>query len=177
MVYELSPTRLQLWPLSLVPTLILSIAPTLTSLRIVFLCSTVKLLGMNFEIQLEVLNLSYTSVGNEDLYVISKRCRRLLQLSMQNCKNITIEGVIHVVKNCPQLGEINLHHCHKVNANAVVSMVRLRPSFLSEPWNVSFFFFEIYYFEKLLTCLSYCWDLTSLEIKIFFMLRFNLLRN
>jgi F-box and leucine-rich repeat protein 2/20 len=96
-------------------------------------CSIVKLQGMNFEVQLEVLNLSYTSVGSEDLYVISKRCPRLLQLSLQNCKNITIEGVIHVVKNCRQIGEINLHHCHKVSADAVVSMVRLRPSFLSEP--------------------------------------------
>jgi len=91
-------------------------------------CSIVKLLGMNFEAQLEVLNLSYTRVGDEDLYVISKRCPRLLQLSLQNCENITIEGVIHVVKNCTQLREINLHHCHEVNANVVVSMVRLRPS-------------------------------------------------
>jgi len=81
-------------------------------------CSIVKLLGMNFGAQLEVLNLSYTSVGDEDLYVIAKRCSRLLQLSLQNCENITIEGVIHVVKNCTQLREINLHHCDEVNAFA-----------------------------------------------------------
>ncbi|RHN58295.1 putative leucine-rich repeat domain, L domain-containing protein [Medicago truncatula] len=40
--------------------------------------SRVNLLGMNFEVpKLEVLNLSYTNIDDEKLYVTSKNCREL----------------------------------------------------------------------------------------------------
>ncbi|XP_058734374.1 F-box/LRR-repeat protein 14-like [Vicia villosa] len=82
-------------------------------------CSRVKLLvGMNFEVpKLEVLNLSLTRVDDETLYAISKGCRGLLQLYLENCDCITKKGVKHVVENCTQLREINLRDCHKVPAN------------------------------------------------------------
>ncbi|GAU49163.1 hypothetical protein TSUD_407100 [Trifolium subterraneum] len=67
-------------------------------------CSKVKLLEMNFEVpKLKVLNLSYTNADDETLYVISKSCRGLLQLSLKDCTNVTEKGMEHVVENCTQL--------------------------------------------------------------------------
>ncbi|GAU49166.1 hypothetical protein TSUD_407130 [Trifolium subterraneum] len=67
-------------------------------------CSKVKLLEMNFEVpKLKVLNLSYTNVDDETLYVISKSRRGLLQLSLKDCTNVTEKGMEHLVENCMQL--------------------------------------------------------------------------
>jgi hypothetical protein len=53
-------------------------------------CSKVKLLGLNFKVyNLEVLNLSYTTVDDEALFVISKSCRGLVQLSVKGCYIVT----------------------------------------------------------------------------------------
>jgi len=72
-------------------------------------CSIVNLLGINFLVpKLEVLDLSYTKVDDEQLCVISKNCCGLLQLFLKNCSNITEKGVKHVVENCTQLKEIYL---------------------------------------------------------------------
>jgi F-box/leucine-rich repeat protein 2/20 len=57
------------------------------------------------------LNLSYTQVDDETLYVISKSCRGLLQLSLEDCYFVTEKGVNHVVENCTQLREINWNDC------------------------------------------------------------------
>ncbi|AES86373.2 putative leucine-rich repeat domain, L domain-containing protein [Medicago truncatula] len=92
-------------------------------------CSKVKLRGLNFEVlKLEVLNLSYTGVDNEELYLISKSCRGLLQLLLEHCYYVTKRGVNHVVENCTQLREINLKNCYKVHKNIVDSMILSRPS-------------------------------------------------
>ncbi|XP_004491924.2 F-box/LRR-repeat protein 14-like [Cicer arietinum] len=95
-------------------------------------CSGVdQLVGMNFEVpQLEVLNLSHASVNDETLYDISKCCSGLLQLLVENCREVTEKGVKHVVENCTKLREINLKGCNKVHANAddVASIVISRPS-------------------------------------------------
>lgn len=113
-------------------------------------------------------------VDDEALYEISKRCPELLQLSLQNCSNITIKGVIHVVKNCTQLREINLYRCHEVNAKAVVSMVLLRPSlrkiaappdFPLSDENRKFFSSHGCLLEWTLKCkMLFCWDLLLKEI-------------
>ncbi|KEH36045.1 putative leucine-rich repeat domain, L domain-containing protein [Medicago truncatula] len=92
-------------------------------------CSRVKLHGMNFEVlKLEVLNLSHTRVDDEKLYVISKSCRGLLQLSLESCLYVTQKGVKHVVENCTQLRVINLRYCYKVHADFVASIVFSRSS-------------------------------------------------
>jgi len=92
-------------------------------------CSIVRL-EMDFEVpKLEVLNLSYTKVDDEALYMISKSCCGLLKLSLQNCYDVTKKGVKHVVENCTQLRMIRLDGCHKVNGIVVASMVSSRPSF------------------------------------------------
>jgi hypothetical protein len=92
-------------------------------------CRGVNLRRLNFEfLKLEVLNLSFTSIDDETLYVISKSCRGLLQLVLLCCYHITKNGVMHVVKYCTQLKEINLAKCRKVPADVVASMVFLRPS-------------------------------------------------
>nr|XP_027188654.1 F-box/LRR-repeat protein 4-like [Cicer arietinum] len=95
-------------------------------------CSGVnRLVGMNFEVpQLQVLNLSHASVNDETLYDISKCCSGLLQLLVENCREVTEKGVKHVVENCTKLREINLKSCNKVHANAddVASIVISRPS-------------------------------------------------
>ncbi|RHN51614.1 putative leucine-rich repeat domain, L domain-containing protein [Medicago truncatula] len=76
-------------------------------------CSIVNLLGINFLVpKLEVLDLSYTKVDDEQLFVISKNCCGLLQLLLKNCANITEKGVKHVVENCKQLKEIYLGDIH-----------------------------------------------------------------
>ncbi|XP_045832157.1 F-box protein At-B-like [Trifolium pratense] len=63
-------------------------------------CSKVKLLEMNFEVpKLEVLNLSYTNVDNETLYVISTSCRGLLQLSLEGCTKVTEMGLKQMLEN------------------------------------------------------------------------------
>ncbi|KAK2432265.1 F-box/LRR-repeat protein [Trifolium repens] len=85
----------------------------------------VNLHGINFEFpRLEVLNLCHTKVDDETLYIISKSCRRLLQLLLKHCCNVTEKGVKHVVENCTQLKEINLVGCLKVNANVVAVFSR-----------------------------------------------------
>jgi F-box/leucine-rich repeat protein 2/20 len=57
------------------------------------------------------LNLSHTQVDDETLYVISKSCRGLLQLSLEDCYFVTEKGVNHVVENCTQLKDINWNDC------------------------------------------------------------------
>ncbi|XP_045830802.1 F-box/LRR-repeat protein 2-like [Trifolium pratense] len=92
-------------------------------------CSRVKFIRVNFKVpKLEVLDLSFTKVGDETLYFISKNCCGLLQLFLSNCYALTKKGVEHVVKNCTQLREFNLNGCDKVNADIVAFMVFSRPS-------------------------------------------------
>ncbi|KEH28631.1 putative leucine-rich repeat domain, L domain-containing protein [Medicago truncatula] len=91
-------------------------------------CSKIELHGMNFEVpNLEVLNLSRTSVDDETLYMISQSCRGLLQLLLRSCY-VTERGVNYVIENCTQLREINLRGCCKVHASFVASMLLSRPS-------------------------------------------------
>ncbi|CAJ2656366.1 unnamed protein product [Trifolium pratense] len=85
-------------------------------------CSRVKLHRMNFEFPtLEVLNLSYTKVDDITLYVISKCCRGLLKLLLEDCYYVTEKGVKLVVKNCTQLREINFEYCRNVKSSVVES--------------------------------------------------------
>jgi len=66
------------------------------------------------------LNLSYTGVDDEALYI--------LQLLLKACDHVTEKGVKHVVENCTQLREINLQNCGKVHGNIVDELVVSRPS-------------------------------------------------
>ncbi|CAJ2640294.1 F-box/LRR-repeat protein [Trifolium pratense] len=92
-------------------------------------CVGVKLLGMNFEVpKLKVLDLSYTLVDDETLYIISKNCCGLLQLELKCCYHVTEKGVMHVLDNCTQLREINLGYCPRVHYNIVDKMVLSKPS-------------------------------------------------
>jgi len=101
-------------------------------------CSRIGLGRMNFEVpKLEVLNLSHTSVDDETLYATSKSCCGLLQLLLENCRNVTGKGVMHVAKNCMQLTEVNLRHCYNVHADVVDSIIYSRPSLrkiITPPW-------------------------------------------
>jgi len=92
-------------------------------------CLSLKSLGTNFYLpDLEVLNLTYTKVDDEALYIISNRCPALLELVLLLCDHITNKGVMHVVNNCTQLREISLNSCPNVQAKIVASMVVSRPS-------------------------------------------------
>jgi hypothetical protein len=92
-------------------------------------CIGLKLSEINFEVpELRVLNLSYTRVDDESLYVISKSCRGLLKLVLNNCCDVTEKGVKHVAKNCKKLREISLRGCYRVDADVVGSIVSSRPS-------------------------------------------------
>ncbi|RHN77825.1 putative leucine-rich repeat domain, L domain-containing protein [Medicago truncatula] len=90
-------------------------------------CSPVNLLEINFEVpKLEVLNLSYTDVNDETLYVTSMNCRGLLHLLQKNCYHVTSNGLKRVVENCTHLKEIDLRGCDKLNANVVASVASSR---------------------------------------------------
>ncbi|CAL5214429.1 unnamed protein product [Lathyrus oleraceus] len=92
-------------------------------------CSQVKLHEMNFEVpKLKVLSLSCTRADDKTLYVISKNCFGLLQLILRNYRDVTKEGIIHVVKHCTQLRKINLAYCSKLLPNIIDEMVFSRPS-------------------------------------------------
>ncbi|XP_058734085.1 SCF E3 ubiquitin ligase complex F-box protein grrA-like [Vicia villosa] len=92
-------------------------------------CIKVRPIKMNFVIpQLEVLNLSGTSVDDKTLYQISKNCVGLLKLFLISCKYVTENGVMHVLGKCRQLKNIILARCDKVNADVVLSMLSPRPS-------------------------------------------------
>ncbi|GAU46514.1 hypothetical protein TSUD_285960 [Trifolium subterraneum] len=78
-------------------------------------CSRVKLHGMNFVVpKLEVLNLSYTKVDDETLYIISKNCCGLLQLLLEHCNDVTEKGVKHVAENCTQMRKIKIENSSRV---------------------------------------------------------------
>ncbi|KEH19308.1 F-box/RNI superfamily protein [Medicago truncatula] len=80
--------------------------------------SRMKLRGMNFKVpKLEVLNLSHTKVDDEALYVISKSCRRLLQLLLERCCDVTEKGEKYVVENCTQLIELNIMGCDNCSSS------------------------------------------------------------
>ena len=53
--------------------------------------------------KLEVLNLSKSRIDDEVLYAISKFCPQLQQLDVENCRDITEDGVRLVVVNCRHL--------------------------------------------------------------------------
>nr|KYP42821.1 F-box/LRR-repeat protein 4 [Cajanus cajan] len=92
-------------------------------------CSGVRLTGLNFEVRkLEELNLSRSGIDDEALSVISKCCRWLLQLDLENCSRVTAKGVRQMVENCTQLREISLVSCYEVEASIVAWMVFSRPS-------------------------------------------------
>ncbi|CAJ2656514.1 unnamed protein product [Trifolium pratense] len=94
-------------------------------------CPKLELLGMNFQVpQLEILNLSMSTIGDETLYMISKNFSRLRQLILEMCSHITEKGVGQVVKNCTQLREINIEYCRNVGADVGfwLAMVCSRPS-------------------------------------------------
>ncbi|RHN54844.1 putative RNA-directed DNA polymerase [Medicago truncatula] len=87
------------------------------------------LFEMNFVVpKLEVLNLSRSATDDETLYAISKSCRGLLQLDLENCYAVTGKGVRQVVEKCTKLREINLRDCQNVADNVVSLMVLSRPS-------------------------------------------------
>ena len=92
-------------------------------------CAGLTLFEIEFEVsKLEVLDLSESRIGDEALSVISKRCRGLLHLNLQNCFNVTAKGVKVVVENCRGLRQINLKRCNKVAADIVAWMVFSRPT-------------------------------------------------
>ncbi|XP_058757962.1 uncharacterized protein LOC131631198 [Vicia villosa] len=92
-------------------------------------CVEVRRIKINFvALQLEVLNLSGTSVNDETLYEISKSCCGLLQLLLISCKYVTEKGVMRVVQKCRQLKKIYLKCCDKVNVDAVISIISSNPS-------------------------------------------------
>jgi F-box and leucine-rich repeat protein 2/20 len=92
-------------------------------------CLGMKLRRMNFDVpKLEVLNLSDTNVDDESLCVISKCCRGLLQLVLDDCAVVTEMGVKHALEKCTQLREINLKYGPKVCGDVLASLIFSRPS-------------------------------------------------
>jgi hypothetical protein len=92
-------------------------------------CHRLKLRQMNSVVsKLEVLNLSQTTVDDETLCVISKRCCGPFQLLLNSCCDVTEKGVKNVAENCTQLRKIILRRCYNVHPDVVASMIFSRPS-------------------------------------------------
>jgi hypothetical protein len=93
-------------------------------------CSIFLHRKMNFQVpKLELLNLSYSTVDDQSLNVISDSCRGILQLLLKYCDHVTHNGVNCVLQNCTQLREINLNGVKdNILHFNVDSMVLLRPS-------------------------------------------------
>lgn len=92
-------------------------------------CAGLMLFEINFDLpKLEVLNLSESRIGDEALSIISKTCCGLTHLDLQNCFNVTANGVKQVVENCRGLREINLKCCNKVSGDIIPWMVSSMPS-------------------------------------------------
>lgn len=90
---------------------------------------SVKGLKMNIALhQLEMLDLSDTSVDDKTLFEISKSCFGLLKLLLIFCDYVTEKRVMHLTKNDKQLKEIYLTDCAKVNVDVVVSILSSRAS-------------------------------------------------
>jgi F-box/leucine-rich repeat protein 2/20 len=88
-----------------------------------------KPFSIDFEISnLEVLNMSHSTIDDEELYGISKILPRLLQLDLGHFYDVTDKGVRLAVENCTHLREINLRHCRKMSTNIVSSVIFSRPS-------------------------------------------------
>jgi F-box/leucine-rich repeat protein 2/20 len=88
-----------------------------------------KPFSIDFEASnLEVLNLSHSTIDDEELYEISKIFPRLLQLDLEHCYDVTDKGVRLAVENYTHLREINLRHCRKVSINIVSLTIFSRPS-------------------------------------------------
>ncbi|KAI9089560.1 hypothetical protein K1719_029165 [Acacia pycnantha] len=87
-------------------------------------CAAVTGFEIGFELpKLEVMNLSHSRIDDEALSTVSKTCCGLTHLELQNCFNVTSNGVRCVVGKCSRLREINLKHCNKVCADIIPWMV------------------------------------------------------
>uniref|UniRef100_A0A1J3IX32 F-box/LRR-repeat protein 2 n=1 Tax=Noccaea caerulescens TaxID=107243 RepID=A0A1J3IX32_NOCCA len=100
----------------------------LTSLNISG-CSGISCLGaVDFELpKLESLRACGTSIDDESLHMISKRCRGLLHLDLEGCLNVRSRGVKEVVQSCMRLREINLNYC-EADGGIFIWMVCANPS-------------------------------------------------
>ncbi|MED6131389.1 hypothetical protein PIB30_009611 [Stylosanthes scabra] len=83
---------------------------------------------INFKVPtLFVLNLSRSSISNEELSQISKSCCNLKELDLDYCDKITTSGVKQVVNNCKELRMITLWNCENVSCDIIDWMVLTRP--------------------------------------------------
>ncbi|KAM1412934.1 hypothetical protein FF1_025235 [Malus domestica] len=73
--------------------------------------------------KLTVLKWMRSGIDDEALAMIGKRCPSLQKLNLAGSGSLTSEGVKGVVKNCKRLREINLWHCKNVSADIVSWMV------------------------------------------------------
>lgn len=89
----------------------------------------IKELEIDFVVsQLEILNLSGSSIEDEALSMISRRFPGLLLLDIQNCWCVTAKGVREVVENCRAMKELNLKNCDLVDDDFVVGVKSSSPS-------------------------------------------------
>ncbi|XP_059303516.1 F-box/LRR-repeat protein 3-like [Lycium ferocissimum] len=72
-------------------------------------CQLIKNIGRGAELpNLEVINAAGSALSDEGLAMIGSRCSRLLKLNLDNCEEVTAEGIQAMVQNCKSLREVNL---------------------------------------------------------------------
>ncbi|XP_060203041.1 uncharacterized protein LOC132631481 [Lycium barbarum] len=77
---------------------------------------------------LEAISAAGSALNDEGLAMIGSRCSRLVKLNLENCKEVTAEGIQAMVKQCRSLREINLKKCPQVSINSLSSLVFSSPS-------------------------------------------------
>lgn len=92
-------------------------------------CEGIKSIGEGIGLpKLEVLRAKYSGIDDEGLAIIGKRCYELLNLVLAGCLRVTTEGLKGMLGDCRRLREINLKQCLNVSVEIMDWMVFSMPS-------------------------------------------------
>ncbi|XP_059302895.1 F-box/LRR-repeat protein 3-like [Lycium ferocissimum] len=87
-------------------------------------CPLTTHIGKGAELpNLEAISAAGSALNDEGLAMIGSRCSRLVKLNLENCKEVTAEGIQAMMKNCRSLRKINLKKCPQVSINFLSSLV------------------------------------------------------
>ncbi|KAL6953581.1 hypothetical protein U1Q18_044072 [Sarracenia purpurea var. burkii] len=94
-----------------------------TDSKVRYLCikgCMVKNIGTGSELpKLEVLKAARSGIDDEGLAMIGNRCRGIMILDLEGCLGATSIGLKEILRNCRRLREINLNWCSNMSTESV----------------------------------------------------------